>query len=137
MSYCEKEEINSLFGDISDDVSEEMFETVINNSITWIESNLKKNYVPIPTNNPQALKTAAIYYSASDILLSLYHGDELPVQYDVWFQKAQLFLNDYIDSYLNNDAEESDLVNHQMVKSSHGKTYNQKLGRRGIRRWVR
>ena len=156
MSYCTRDEVNSLFGDISDEVSDELFATVIDNSTSWIDSNLKKSYVPIPTvtietenvtiegtvtqvsnliNVPNGLKTAAIYYAASDILLSLYHGDELPVQYDVWFQKAQSLLEDYIISYKNSDAEESDLVAHQQVKHSHTLTYNQKRGRRGL--WVR
>jgi len=60
----------------------------------------------------------------------LYHGDELPVQYDVWFNKAQGLLDDYIESYLNSEAEEEDLVAHQMVKHSHGLTYQQKRFRR-------
>ena len=85
-------------------------------------------------NVPSGLRTAAIYYAASDILLSLYHGDELPVQYDVWFQKAQGLLDDYISSYLNSEAEEADLVKHQMVKHSKGLTYNQKRGRGRWRR---
>ena len=135
MTYCTQKEVNSLFGDISDDVSDEMFATVIENSTAWIDSNLKRNYVPIPTTNVGALRTAAIYYSASDILLSLYHGDEMPVQYDVWFNKAQGLLNDYIDAYLNSEAEDSDKVAHQIVKSSHSRTYNQKRGR--VRRWGR
>lgn len=162
MSYCTKEEVNSLFGDISDDITDEMFTTVITNSTAWIDSNLKKSYVPLPSitiemvgtdgcvtivseitsitatynliNVPDGLRTAAIYYAASDILLSLYHGDELPVQYDVWFQKAQGLLDDYISSYLNSEAEEADLVKHQMVKHSKGLTYNQKRGRGRWRR---
>ena len=162
MSYCTKEEVNSLFGDISDDITDEMFATVIANSTAWIDSNLKKSYVPLPSitiemvnddgsttvvesitthtatynliNVPNGLRTAAIYYAASDILLSLYHGDELPVQYDVWFNKAQGLLDDYIRSYLNSEAEEADLVKHQMVKHSHGLTYNQKRGRGRWRR---
>ena len=162
MSYCTKEEVNNLFGDISDDITDEMFATVIDNSTAWIDSNLKKSYVPLPEvtielvgtdgsttvvetitshtatynliNVPNGLRTAAIYYAASDILLSLYHGDELPVQYDVWFQKAQGLLDDYIRSYLNSEAEEADLVKHQMVKHSHGLTYNQKRGRGRWRR---
>lgn len=138
MSYCTNEEVNSLFGDISDDVPDEMFTVAIKNSTTWIDSNLKRNYVPIPTDNPDALETVAIYYSASDVILSLYHGDELPVQYDVWFQKAQGLLEDYIDAYLNGDDIASETANAiQKVKHSHGKTYNQKRGRRGMRRWVR
>lgn len=128
--YCTKEEVNSLFGDISDDITDEMFNTALDNSTAWIEANLKRNYVPIPTDNPNALRTVAIYHSASDIILSLYHGDELPVQYDVWFNKAQGLLDDYIESYLNSEAEEEDLVAHQMVKHSHGRTYQQKRHRR-------
>lgn len=137
MSYCTQQEVNSLFGDISDDVSDEMFATVILNSTAWIDSNLKRNYVPIPTENVNALRTAAIYYSASDILLSLYHGDEMPVQYDIWFQKAQGLLEDYIDAYLNGDIANETANAIQKVKHSHARTYNQKRGRRGIRRWVR
>lgn len=137
MSYCTEDEVNNLFGDISDDISEEMFSTVIDNSTAWIDANLRRNYVPLPDKDVDALKTAAIYYTASDILLSLYQGDELPVQYDVWFNKAQSLLEGYIDSYLNNDADKSDLVAHQSVKHSRGRTYNQKRGRRGVRGWVR
>lgn len=138
MSYCEHEDVNNLFGDISDEITEGMFTVAIANSETWIKSNLKRNYVSIPTNVPEVLKTVAIYYSASDILLALYHGDDLPIQYDVWFQKAQGLLDDYIHEYLNNDANESDLVQHQMVKHSHARTYNQKRKRRrGVREWVR
>ena len=135
--YCTKEEVNTLFGDISDDISDEMFDTVINNATAWIESNLKRHYVPIPTEHPQALKTVAIYHSASDILLSLYHGEELPTTYDVWFQKAQDILDAYIDEYLNSEATANEQVNNQMVKHSHARTYNQKRHRRGVNRWVR
>lgn len=130
ISYCTRDEINDMFGDISDDITEEMFNTVIKNSAVWINSNLKKNYVPLPTKNVDTLKTIAIYYAASDILLSLYHGEEMPVQYDIWFQKAQSLLNDYIDAYLNSEAQQEDLIRHQSVKHSHGLTYAQKRGRR-------
>ena len=132
--YCSKEDVNSMFGDISDEVTDAMFNTAIGNATTWIEANLKRNYVPIPTDHPQALKTVAIYHSASDILLTLYHGDDLPIQYDVWFNKAQTLLDDYIEAYLNSEAEEEDLLTHQMVGHSHSRTYSQKRGRQ---RWVR
>ncbi len=131
--YCTQEEVNSLFGDISDDISEDMFTTALKNSTAWIESNLKRNYVPIPTDNPNALRTVAIYHTASDIILSLYHGNELPVQYDVWFNKAQGLLDDYIEAYLNDEASDDDLKAHQMVKHHHGLTYKQKRIRRS--RW--
>ena len=131
-TYCTVDDVNSMFGDISDEVSTEMFNTAIGNATTWIEANLKRNYVPIPTEHVQALKTVAIYHSASDILLTLYHGDDLPIQYDVWFNKAQSLLDDYIEAYLNSEAEDTDLYEHQMVRHSHAQTYNQRRGR-----WVR
>lgn len=137
MAYCSKNDVKSLFGDVSDEPSDEMLETALNNSDAWIKSNLKRNYVPIPTNAPEALKTVAIYHSASDLLLSLYHGDDLPVQYDIWFQKAQGLLDDYIAAYLNSEAEEADMASHSLVKHSRARTYNQKRGRRGVRRWAR
>lgn len=130
MSYCTTDDVISLFGDISDEPTIEMLNTAISNADAWVDVNLKKKYVPIPITVPSALRTAAIYYAASDVLISLYHGDDYPLQYDVWFQKAQQFLEDYIDSYLNSEAEESDLTAHQMVKHSHGLTYKQKRQRR-------
>jgi hypothetical protein len=135
MSYCTKEEVNNLFGDISDDISDEMFETVIQNSTAWVNSNLKRHYVPLPTESVPALRTVSIYHAASDILLSLYHGEELPVQYDIWFQKAQDLLDAYIDEYLNSEAQVDELDKIQRVKHSHARTYNQKRGRG--RRWAR
>jgi len=164
-AYCTCTDVNSLFGDISDDVTEELFITSINNSTAWINANLTKRYVPIPvvdvTVNTEipvsedttvsietgsglnigpdsditVLKTAAIYYAASDIILSLYHGDELPVQYDVWFQKAQTFLEAYIDAYLNSEASEDDLLKHQVVGHSKSMTYRQKRMYRSPGRW--
>ena len=127
MSYCTKNDINALFGDISDDISDEMFSTVIDNCTAWIESNLKRHYVPIPTSHPQALKTIAIYYGASDIILSLYHGEELPVQYDIWFQKAQDLLDAYIEEALKNPTEETEdglLGDAHIVKYSKSQPYN-------------
>ena len=44
MAYCTKDDINALFGDISDDISDNMFTTVIDNCTAWIEANLKRHY---------------------------------------------------------------------------------------------
>lgn len=124
--YCNSTDIEPLFGDISDDINTDLFTTVLGNTEAWIESNLKRHYVPIPTTIPQALKTVAVYHGASDILLSLYHGEDLPVQFDVWFNKAQDLLDDYINEYLNADATLEEQVANQMVKHSHSLTYKEK-----------
>lgn len=130
MTYCTEDEVITLFGDISDDVPTDLIDTAIGNSTVWVDSNLKRHYVPIPTTNPDALNTVAIYHAASDILLSLYHGEDLPVQYDIWFQKAQDLLDDYIYGYLNSDASDSELNAIQMVKHSHSSTYQEQRRKR-------
>lgn len=138
--YCTSEEVMALFGDISDTPSTELLNTVLNNSTGWINGNLLKAHVPKPelTNTGIAgaisatqpditiLKTAAIYYAASDILISLYHGEELPVQYDVWFRKAQDFLEAYIEGYWASEATLEEQENHQIVKHRNSLSYNQK-----------
>ena len=130
--YCNSTEVLALFGDISDSPNRALLEVTIDNTESWIESNLKRHYVPIPTSIPQTLKTVAIYYASSDILMSLYHGEEYQSLMDYWFNKAQDLLDDYIEAYKNSEAEAEDLVAHQMVKHSHGRTYNQKRGRRPL-----
>ena len=133
--YCTSDDVLALFEDISDNPSENLLTVAIDNTEAWIESNLKRHYVPIPDDITQTLKTVAIYYASSDILMSLYHGEEYQSLMDYWFNKAQDLLDAYIDEYLNSEAEEAELVEHQMVKHSHSRTYNQKRGRGSI--WER
>lgn len=130
--YCNSDDVLALFEDISDDPSEALLNVSIDNTEAWIESNLKKHYVPIPTSIPKTLKTVAIYYAASDILMSLYHGEEYQSLMDYWFNKAQELLEDYIDAFLHADATEEELDKVNMVKHSHSRTYNERR-----RRWVR
>ena len=40
-TYCTIEDVNSMFGDISDEVSTEMFNTAIGNATTWIDRDRK------------------------------------------------------------------------------------------------
>ena len=134
--YCTSNDVLALFEDISDDPSEALLTVAIDNTEAWIESNLKRHYVPIPVDIPQTLKTIAIYYAASDILMSLYHGEDYQNLMDYWFTKAQDLLEDYIESYLNAEATTDELDKINMVRHSHGRTYNGKRHRRGVQ-WVR
>ena len=131
--YCNSDDVLALFGDISDDPSTDLLRVSIDNTNAWIESNLKRHYVPIPTTIPDTLKTIAIYYASSDILMSLYHGEEYQSLMDYWFNKAQDLLDAYIDEYLNSDATPEEQVRVQMVRHSHSMTYRQ----RRSRGWVR
>jgi len=127
MAYCTIDEINALLSDISDDASTETLNTVLNNTTAWIESNLRKNYLPIPTQNPQALNTAAVYYGASDVILTLYHGENLPIKFDVWFNKAQQLLEDYIESELNNSTDADTINRTKNIAFKQSKPYERRL----------
>ena len=133
--YCNSDDVLALFEDISDNPSNNLLKVSIDNTEAWIESNLKRHYVPIPTSIPQTLKTIAIYYASSDILMSLYHGEEYQSLMDYWFNKAQDLLDAYIDEYLRSEATTEEQVQAQMVKHSHSRTYNSKRGRLSV--WER
>jgi len=160
-TYCTIPDVNALFGDISDDISTNMFNISIDNAGSWIDSALLRNHIPIPeievlsddgesddglieepldnigndelisedttesiesnitTNQsiilvgvPSILKTASIYFSASDILMSLYHGDEYQSLMDYWFNKATQLLESYIEAYKADNNIDSN-VNHR------------------------
>ena len=133
--YCDSNSVLALFEDISDEPSEALLTVAIDNTEAWIESNLKRHYVPIPVEIPQTLKTIAIYYASSDILMSLYHGEEYQNLMDYWFEKAQDLLDAYIEEYLNSEATPEEQNAIQMVKHSHAQSYNERRGRG--RRWER
>lgn len=127
MVYCTIDEINALLSDISDDASTDTLNTVLANTTAWIDSNLRKNYLPIPTTNPQALNTAAVYYGASDVILTLYHGEDLPIQFDVWFNKAQQLLEDYIEGELNNSTDANTINRTKNIAVKKRKPYMRRL----------
>ena len=127
--YTDSNSVLALFEDISDNPSEPLLTVSIDNTEAWIESNLKRHYVPIPVEIPQTLKTIAIYYASSDILMSLYHGEEYQSLMDYWFEKAQDLLDAYIEEYLNSEATPEEQNAIQMVKHSHAKTYKERRGR--------
>lgn len=143
-TYCTIPDVNALFGDISDDISTDMFNVSIDNAGSWIDSALLRNHIPIPeievlsddddsdeglieepldnidnddqsiilVGVPSILKTASIYFAASDILMSLYHGDEYQSLMDYWFNKATQLLESYIEAYKADNNIDSN-VNHR------------------------
>ena len=132
--YCNSRDVLALFEDISDDPSTNLLIVAIDNTEAWIESNLKRHYVPIPVTIPQTLKTIAIYYASSDILMSLYHGEQYQSLMDYWFNKAQDLLDAYIDDISKNTDDPEELGKVVLVGHSHSQTYNEKRGR-GV--WLR
>ena len=185
-AYCSVDDVNALFGDISDDISIEMFRVSICNAGAWIDSALLRNHIPLPvvpepepepepdttddtsdtdddasninddtitdnapddTNStdtveemestipietgliigdvPSILKTASIYFAASDILMSLYHGDQYESLMDYWFNKATSLLEGYIEAYKAENNIDSNVGHRNAL------TYNERRVNRG------
>ena len=123
--YCNSNDVLALFEDISDNPSEALLTVAIDNTEAWIESNLKRHYVAIPVTIPQTLKTIAIYYAASDILMSLYHGEEYQSLMDYWFNKATSLLDGYLEAYKAENNIDSNVGHRNAL------TYNERRVNRG------
>jgi len=118
---------------ISDDVSDDLFHAVLDNADSWVNARLKSNKLSIWTapgeSIPELLKTAATYYAASDIILALYNGEEMPTQYDTYFNKAEQMLDAYI-LQMTTELAETKLKKYNPVKHSKSPSYYQRKHRR-------
>lgn len=130
--YCSSDDVLSLCGEMSDDATLDLLKTAIDNSEGLINSKLRGAYVRIPTDTPSSLKTCSIYLAVSDVFLSLYSGEDLMVQYDIYWNKAHTLLEEYITEVLNNDEDLEETNNRIIVKHSNSKTYNERH-----RKWER
>ena len=150
--YTSQSDVEPLIKFIDDDTSTDLYNTALENADAWVDAMLLSNSLSIWTTEistvtvevngqnqtrevetiqpedkpiPNLVKTAAKYYTASDIILALYNGEELPTQYDVYFQKAQEMINLYISEQKDLLAT-TELLNKNIVKHSKGLTYYQK-----------
>lgn len=137
--YASISDVEPYIKFISDTPNMDLKQAVLDNSDSWINSRLLSNSLPIwkleknkitPCEPvPGLLKTAAVYYAASDIILSLYNGEEMPTQYDTYFNKAESMLNAYIEQ-MTRELQATELKDQNIVKHSHAPTYFQRKGRK-------
>lgn len=152
--YCTKSDVEPLIKFIDDDASTDLYTSVLDNADAWVDARLLSNSLSIWTSTtltetvetngepqtittdtispdtpiPNLLKTAAKYYAASDIILALYNGEDLPSQFDTYFQKAETMIDAYITQQKDLLAD-SELRNKNLVKHSKSLSYNQKRRR--------
>ena len=132
--YASQSDVEPLIKFINDDASEDLFESVLTNADSWVNARLASNSLTIFTNEseksiPGLLKTAATYYAASDIILALYNGEEMPTQFDAYFQKAETMVSAYV-TQMKQELAETELKELNVVKHSKAQTYYQRKGRR-------
>ena len=129
--YCTQSDVEPLVRFIDDDATQELYFTILQNSDSWVDARLASNSLTVFTSQqgiPNLLTTAAKYYAASDVILSLYNGEDLPTQFDVYFQKAESMLEAYILQQKDLLAT-TELADKNPIKHSKARTYGQKRGR--------
>ena len=121
-TYANQSDVEPLVKFISDDSSSDLYNTVLDNADSWIDARLVSNGLTVWTDGvkndeiPNLLTTAAKYYAASDVILALYNGEDLPTQFDTYFQKAESMLDLYItqqkDLLANTELRDTIIVKH-------------------------
>ena len=134
--YANETDVEPLVKFISDDTNIDLFRAVLDNADSWVNARLLSNSLSIWTSEttakvPDLLKTAAVYYAASDLILSLYNGEELPTQYDVYFNKAETMLSAYI-MQMKEELKNTELKSKNIVRHRKSQSYNQRMHRRPI-----
>ena len=140
ITYCTVTDVTDLFGsNIPDTTETSLIEGGIRRATARIHNGLRARNVPLPDpeDYSSAINAIATYYAACDCYGSLYNGEDYQTEQGHWCREARQMLDEYCDAYWNSCAEEDEQIKHNLVKHSHARTYNQKRGRRGVRRWVR
>ena len=131
--YASQEDVCPYVTFISDSPSTDLINNTLDNADSWVNARLLSNSLTIFTEQsaeiPELLKTAAVYYAASDIILALYNGEEMPTQYDTYFNKAELMINAYIKEQTDLLAD-TELKDKNPCRWSKTPTYYQQKGRR-------
>lgn len=131
--YANETDVEPLVKFISDDTNIDLFRAVLDNADSWVNARLLSNSLSIWTSEttakvPDLLKTAAVYYAASDLILSLYNGEEMPTQYDVYFNKAETMLSAYI-MQMKEELKNTELKSKNIVRHRKSQSYNQRMHR--------
>ena len=129
--YASQSDVEPLIRFIADSASTDLYDTVLDNADSWVDARLVSNSLKtfkVEKDIPNLLVTAAKYYAASDIILALYNGEDMPTQFDTYFNKAESMLEAYITQQKDLLAT-TELADKNLVKHSKSRSYYQKRGR--------
>lgn len=130
--YASQSDVEPYTTFISDTPSDELFNQALIKADGWINDRLNSRSLPIfdmEDDIPDSLRDAAAYYAISDIVLVLYQGEDMLTQYDIWFQKAERRLDDYVQ-WQTDLLADTELKSKNPCRWSKTPTYYQQKGRR-------
>ena len=132
INYTDENEVESLVKYIGDDTDADLISVACRNADAFIRVKLIQNGLTEPCNDniPSELETAGCYYAASDVLLALYNGEELPSQFDIYYQKAEAMLDAYILQQKDLLSETLEASKRSLVRYGRTQTYYEKRNRK-------
>lgn len=103
MNYADQNNVTKVIKYTGDEADNDLIQLACTNADATIKSKLSKYRIPEPDQNniPAELTTAATYYAVSDILQSLYTGEERSGNEQAYYQKADELIHNYIDLQLD------------------------------------
>lgn len=90
-----------------DTCDKDLMQLACENADALIRSRLSQYNIPVPEDDvPDELELAGRYYAVSDILQSLYAGEERSGNEKAYFDKAESLLTNYVESKLESMAND-------------------------------
>ena len=100
--YADETNVRALIKYTGDDADDDLIDVALANADATVKARLSQHNIPEPTDNlPLVLITAGTYYAVSDILQSLYNGEERSGNEQGYYEKAESLINDYITLQLD------------------------------------
>lgn len=101
MKFANSHEVSTLCKYIGDEVDTDLLNIACDNADSIVISKLSERKIPSPSGSiPLVLKTAANYYAVSDILQSLYTGEDRSGNEKAYYDKAEALVSTYINEQL-------------------------------------
>lgn len=103
ITYADDVSVRALIKYTGDQADDDLINLACTNADATVKSKLSKFRIPEPLQDdiPIELSTAANYYAVSDILQSLYSGEERSGNEEAYYIKADELIHNYIDLQLD------------------------------------
>lgn len=101
--YADVDNVSALIKYTGDHADDDLISVACDNATATIIARLSQYNIPEPPDDdlPVELTTAGTYYAVSDILQSLYNGEDRSGNERAYYEKAESLIMNYIDRQLD------------------------------------
>lgn len=103
ITYTDPNNVRAMLKYTGDDADDDLINIACFNADATVRSKLQKYRIPEPDqdNIPIELQTAGNYYAVSDVLQSLYNGEDRSTNEKGYYEKADELIHNYIELQLD------------------------------------